>query len=246
MSAEESASRTTSAASEADSESTDSEQGNDSENQDADEDTDAELSDATDEVASNSSDATAMTTESDAVETDAVETNAAETDAGEAETPTADNEEPSQDDEDSDEASVAEANEENDEAPEASAAAEANGDPIALNVQAGDLFFGEAGSNNLVEAPVWTVSSGQEINLTFQNNGGVQHNWAVLNLGVTEVPIPFFEDENAELLFFNPGLQDAGTTFEATLNAPAELGEYLVICTAPGHYPVMQGRLVVE
>ena len=124
------------------------------------------------------------------------------------------------------------------------AAAANNGDPTTIEVQMGDLFFGEA-NTNLTDPPIWTAGSGQDVNLTLNNIGSVQHNWAVVKLD-TEIPIPLLEADAADILLYDPGLQDAGNTLETTFTAPETAGEYMVICTAPGHYPLMQGRLVVE
>ncbi|MBV7332322.1 cytochrome P460 family protein [Chloroflexi bacterium TSY] len=114
---------------------------------------------------------------------------------------------------------------------------------VTLEVRAGDLYFGEAGSNNLVDPPVWTVPSGAVVTLTFINEGKVQHNWAIINLG-EEVPVPYIED--ISIAYYTSPLVDGGTEQEFTFTAPSEPGEYIVICTPPGHYPLMQGRLVVE
>ncbi|MEM7129314.1 MAG: hypothetical protein AAF702_23485 [Chloroflexota bacterium] len=203
--------------------------------------TDAEdagdATEAADEApADNSESGDVETTETEAVETESTETETAETEADDSgsdsegeESATADSEEPATTEGESE-----------------STETESSGDVAqTLEIQAGDLFFGESGTNNLVDPPVWTVGSGQEIGLVINNIGSVDHNWAILKKDV-EAPIPFLEADHADLLYFNPGLQEAGTQVETTFTAPEELGEYMVICTAPGHYPVMQGRLVVE
>lgn len=113
-----------------------------------------------------------------------------------------------------------------------------------VNVAMHDLYFGEA-STNLTDPPVWAVSANGAVTLTMDNLGAVQHNWAIVKLG-EEIPIPFLEEDNADLLYYNPGLQDPGTLVTTTFTAPPDAGEYTVICTTPGHYPIMQGRLEVE
>ena len=114
---------------------------------------------------------------------------------------------------------------------------------IMLEVTAGDLYFGEAGSNNLADPPVWTVPSGADVTLAFTNEGKVQHNWAIINLGEA-IPVPYTED--SDIAYYASPLVDAGAQQESTFTAPSEPGEYTVLCTPPGHYPLMQGRLVVE
>ncbi len=60
-----------------------------------------------------------------------------------------------------------------------------------------------------------------------------------------EVPNPFIETEHADRLLFDAGVVDGGGKETVTFTAP-EPGEYLVICTVSGHYPIMQGKLVVK
>jgi len=48
-----------------------------------------------------------------------------------------------------------------------------------------------------------------------------------------------------EVVLIDTGVIDAGKTDNFTFTAPA-VGEYKVICTVPGHYPSMQGKLVVK
>jgi|GEM_PF-1955090 len=114
---------------------------------------------------------------------------------------------------------------------------------VTLEVTAGDLYFGEAGSNNLADPPIWTLPSGADVTLVFTNEGKVQHNWAIINLG-QEVPIPYVEDSS--IAYYSSPLVDGGSEQTFTFTAPNEPGEYTVICTPPGHYPLMQGRLIVE
>jgi len=112
-----------------------------------------------------------------------------------------------------------------------------------LDVVMHDIYFGED-PDNLNNPPEWTVSAGAEVTVNMQNMGALEHDFAVVNQGA-EVPVPFLE-ENRDLLFFEAGALPAGQTGTATFTAPTEPGIYTVICTVAGHYPVMQGRLVVE
>gem|GEM_PF-325518 len=43
----------------------------------------------------------------------------------------------------------------------------------------------------------WTVPAGEEISITFQNNGSVQHEWAVINLGMDLSSGDDFTEEHA-------------------------------------------------
>jgi len=112
-----------------------------------------------------------------------------------------------------------------------------------LDVAMGDLYFGET-ADNMQNPPVWTVKSGGEYTLNLKNNGGLEHNWAIVKAG-TEIPVPFDPAANADVILWDAGIVQAGQSGSATFTAPAA-GEYAVICTVAGHYPSMQGKLVVE
>lgn len=112
-----------------------------------------------------------------------------------------------------------------------------------LNIAMGDLYFGDS-SDNLTNPPVWTVESGQNVQLNFDNKGTLQHDWAIIKPGST-VPIPFIQEDNGDMVLWAAGLIDPATQKSETVTAPAP-GEYLVICTVAGHYPSMQGKLIVK
>jgi uncharacterized cupredoxin-like copper-binding protein len=135
-----------------------------------------------------------------------------------------------------------------DEAPaeEAPAAAEPSAQELiatTLEVAMGDLYYGET-PDNIANPPVWTVNAGEQVGLTLINNGGLEHDWAIVKPGA-EVPVPFDPEANADILLWDAGIVAAGETGEKVFTAP-EAGEYTVICTVAGHYPSMQGRLVVQ
>lgn len=111
-----------------------------------------------------------------------------------------------------------------------------------IDVLMHDIYFGEE-NNNVEKPPVWTVKAGEEVTVNSDNKGGLEHSWAVLKAGV-EAPMPFTEANN-NLLIATTGNILANTKHTTTFTAP-EAGEYIVICTVAGHYPVMQGRLVVK
>ena len=135
----------------------------------------------------------------------------------------------------------------NDEEPAATEAAAAPSAQQAiasvLEVAMADLYYGET-PDNLTNPPVWTVKSGEDVQLNMSNNGALQHNWAIVKLG-SEVPVPFMPETNSDILEWDAGLVDPGKQATATFTAPAA-GEYQVICTVAGHYPSMQGKLVVQ
>ena len=113
-----------------------------------------------------------------------------------------------------------------------------------LEVAMADLYFGET-PDNLANPPVWTVPAGAQVTVSAVNNGALQHDWAIVKKGV-EVPVPFDPAANADILLWEAGIVEPGQTGSATLTVPAEAGEYTVICTVAGHFPSMQGRLIVE
>lgn len=123
-------------------------------------------------------------------------------------------------------------------------------EPVAVEaesiaVEMHDIYFGEA-NTNLENPPVWTVSAGAEVSVTLNNLGSLEHNWAVVAMG-QEVPVPYTGGaENSDLFYWSADLVPPGESKTYTFTAPTESGEYLVICTVAGHYPLMQGRLVVE
>lgn len=124
------------------------------------------------------------------------------------------------------------------EVPEPKAAA-----PEAIEVLMNDLYFGES-NDNLANPPVWTVRSGADVTVAMDNrSGALQHNWAIVKAG-EEVPSPFLGEEQMDVVLLDAGILEPNQTDTFAFTAP-ELGEYMVICTVAGHYPVMQGKLIV-
>ncbi len=113
----------------------------------------------------------------------------------------------------------------------------------AINVEMHDIYYG-AENNNVEKPPVWTVGAGQQVNMNFDNKGALEHSWAILKQGA-EMPMPY-TDADADRLFYTSGHLKPSEQKGDSFTAPAEAGEYIVFCTVPGHYPVMQGRLVVQ
>lgn len=114
-----------------------------------------------------------------------------------------------------------------------------------LSVQMHDIYFGEE-NDNVDNPPLWTVASGGEVNLELVNQGNLEHNWAIVQMGA-EVPVPYTGgEEQPDLFFWSADVVPPGETESYTFTAPEEVGDYLVICTVAGHYPLMQGRLQVQ
>ncbi len=114
---------------------------------------------------------------------------------------------------------------------------------ITLDVVMNDIYYGDS-PTNADDPPTWTVSAGAEVTVNLQNNGALEHNWAIVKPG-SEVPIPFIEADHADIIQYDTGLNAAAETSTVVISDPLQPGEYQIICTVAGHYPGMQGRLVV-
>lgn len=113
-----------------------------------------------------------------------------------------------------------------------------------LSVMTHDIYFGDT-ADNQENPPVWTVPAGGTATVNFKNMGTLEHNWAVIKLG-QEIPVPFVMENDKDLILYDTGLVPAGEERNFTFRVPNEPGEYTVICTQAGHYPSMQGRLIVN
>jgi uncharacterized cupredoxin-like copper-binding protein len=123
-------------------------------------------------------------------------------------------------------------------------AAEAAPQNTQIDVVAHDIYFGED-ANNIENPPVWSAAAGSVATVVFDNQGALEHNWAVIRLG-EEVPVPFDMETHSDLVLYDTGVVQPGEQRSFPFQVPEEPGEYLVICTVAGHYPGMQGRLVVN
>ncbi len=112
-----------------------------------------------------------------------------------------------------------------------------------ISVVMHDIYFGES-NDNATNPPVWNVTNGATVTVSLDNQGALDHNWAIVKMG-EEVPVPFDTSQHGDKVLFATDVMQGGTTATATFTAP-EPGEYLVICTVAGHYPAMQGKLVVK
>ena len=89
----------------------------------------------------------------------------------------------------------------------------------------------------------FTVPAGQTITITAANDGAVVHELVIMNLG----PIvgDKFGDEDEPNIFWEVEVDPGGSRTE-TFAAPAEPGEYQLVCGIPGHMEAgMIGKLVV-
>ncbi len=112
-----------------------------------------------------------------------------------------------------------------------------------INILIHDSYYGDA-DTNLTNPPVWTVPAHADVIVTLENKGTLKHNWAIVKKGAT-IPAPYEEGQAGNILLYGVGMVYHNSQTTATFTAP-EPGEYIVICTVSGHYPTMQGRLVVK
>ena len=95
----------------------------------------------------------------------------------------------------------------------------------------------------------WTVPEGEEITIELVNNGTLEHEWVILQAGVTvsdESELPETEEELlADFVYWEDEVE-AGETKTVTFIAPPA-GEYQVICAIDGHFDSgMEGTLISE
>lgn len=117
-----------------------------------------------------------------------------------------------------------------------------NADVALLTVDMYDNYYGQS-DDNLTNPPVWSVDAGADVIATLINHGQRNHNWAIVKAGVS-IPIPYEEGQGGNILLHGIGMVYSNSQTTSTFIAP-EPGEYMVICTVSGHYPAMQGRLLV-
>jgi len=90
----------------------------------------------------------------------------------------------------------------------------------------------------------FTVPAGQEITLNVINNGAVVHNFVIMKLG-TNVGDAFGEEDQENVFWEERDIQP-GSDLSVTFTAPAEPGEYQVVCRTAGHVASgMVGKLTV-
>lgn len=115
-------------------------------------------------------------------------------------------------------------------------------DVALVDVTMHDNYYGDS-NQNLTAPPVWTVPAGTDVVATLTNQGRRNHNWAIVKPGAS-IPVPYEDGQAGEIILHGIGMVYGNSQTTITFTAP-EPGEYMVICTVNGHYPEMQGRLLV-
>ncbi|MDX1561794.1 MAG: plastocyanin/azurin family copper-binding protein [Gammaproteobacteria bacterium] len=97
--------------------------------------------------------------------------------------------------------------------------------------------------------------AGSEITIDFVNySGGMPHNIVFVNADADINPVglaaleasktDYIPQDELERIFGYTAMAGPGETVSVTLRVPDERGSYPYICTYPGHFTVMQGRLI--
>lgn len=117
------------------------------------------------------------------------------------------------------------------------------------------LELGSVGNQMKYDKEELTVKTGARVRLVLHNNSSLAvmpHNWTLVRPG-TEAAVAKAGLERGEAGdYISPGpdvlahtpLARAKQTVEVTFTAPTP-GTYPYICTTPGHYVVMHGKLIV-
>lgn len=94
-----------------------------------------------------------------------------------------------------------------------------------------------------------TVQPGQEVTITFENTGSVEHTFNVLKADAELEHVKEEVDDEEHLhesLLFDIHEVAPGASESETFTAPTEPGEYTIACLVPGHADAgMVGTLVV-
>ena len=89
----------------------------------------------------------------------------------------------------------------------------------------------------------FTVPAGEPVTLNIKNTGTLEHEYVIMILG-REATIPFGEEDEPGI-FWEQELEPAGS-ITVQFTAPAEAGEYQVVCGTAGHLEQgMKGKLIV-
>jgi azurin len=102
------------------------------------------------------------------------------------------------------------------------------------------------------------VKAGSKVELVFNNNDDMLHNLVItkpgdavekvgklsLNLGIKGPDYHYVPD--SDLVLFHTAILQPDSSEKIYFNAPGKPGIYPFVCTFPGHYQVMRGKLIVE
>ena len=125
-----------------------------------------------------------------------------------------------------------------------SSEADSSAAPASLEVTMHDIYYGDS-NDNAANPPVWNAPAGGRAQIKAENVGALEHNWAIVEKGATLPDVISDVAEVEDVILFDIGTVAAGASETVRFDVP-EAGEYTIICTVAGHYPAMQGKLVVD
>ena len=105
------------------------------------------------------------------------------------------------------------------------ACANAQGVSTTLNIEMSEFRF---------TPTQFTIPAGQQITLKLKNSGSIMHDFIILKAGAV-VSGSFDHNKQMGDIFFHAML-DSGKADTFTFSAPAEPGEYQIICGIAGHF----------
>jgi uncharacterized cupredoxin-like copper-binding protein len=89
----------------------------------------------------------------------------------------------------------------------------------------------------------FVVPAGREITLDVVNSGAVLHNFILMKAGASHDH--GFDEMDEKNIYWKIELAP-GQSISTSFTSPAEPGDYLIVCSTPGHYQAgMTGTLVV-
>ncbi len=107
-------------------------------------------------------------------------------------------------------------------------------EPVSITITGTDTFVFDPAS--------LTLQEGQEVNLTFENGGALEHSWVLVSNRID--PVEATADDAVRGI--STGTVDGGETNTIRFVAPAA-GTYQIVCTIAGHAAGgMVGELTVE
>lgn len=117
----------------------------------------------------------------------------------------------------------------------------------------------ETGTNLTFKESLLHVKAGEPLKFTLRNPDVVPHNWALIRSGtlmqVGDLANRLIADPDAFITHYIPDTQDVivhtdvvqpNSDFTIYFHAPKTPGTYPYLCTFPGHWLVMNGKLIVE
>lgn len=102
-----------------------------------------------------------------------------------------------------------------------------------------------------------TVPAGAKVTITFKNNAtnaAMTHNFVLVQPGMVDLVGAAAATVSAaenhvpkhSAIIFASQLSKPGETLTFTFDAPKDPGNYEFLCTTPGHFALMRGKLIVQ